>query len=560
MEINVVWQSYYSDVPARGYWDMGMLDDLFSRELWSPVCGHSFVHRIGFSELPGADGAVVVLPARRQIDVAERLNADIAKLKWVVLIIMGDEESSFPVSTLQHPNMKLWLMTPIPGQKADRFLIHGYPPDTRKMLPKFKAEAMAKDLQWFFSGQVTHERRRKCVEQLRHREEGYLNSTAGFTQGLDHETYYRHMAMAKIVPCPSGPVTPDSFRVAEALEAGALPLADRRTPSPDYPTNYWENVFGTEPPFVLVDQWDSMAGHLRDQAEFWPANANRISGWWQGYKRKMAYNMEDDINTLTKNEPVPACKDDMVTILMPSSPIPSHPSTEIIDQTIASVRQQFPKAEIIIMIDGVREAQEHRRADYEAYKQRLLWKCNFEWKNVLPLVFDRHTHQAGMTRKALELVKTPLILFVEHDTPLVTDMPFEWDGLLNIVLTGEAHVVRFLHESRILPDYEYLMLDTCPKEMCGIWVTRTVQWSQRPHLSTTAFYRRIIQDHFSPEAVTMIEDRMHGIVQNAYNENRMRWFDFRIVIYCPDMCKSIQRSTNLDGRKHESKFEEQFKF
>ena len=44
---------------------------------------------------------------------------------------------------------------------------------------------------------------------------------------------------------------------------------------------------------------------------------------------------------------------DLVTVLIPVSPIPSHPSTEVLDVTIDSIRTRLPDAEIIIMFDGV---------------------------------------------------------------------------------------------------------------------------------------------------------------------------------------------------------------
>ena len=34
-----------------------------------------------------------------------------------------------------------------------------------------------------------------------------------------------------MIPCPSGPATPDSFRLWEALEAGCVPIADGYAPA-----------------------------------------------------------------------------------------------------------------------------------------------------------------------------------------------------------------------------------------------------------------------------------------------------------------------------------------
>jgi hypothetical protein len=85
---------------------------------------------------------------------------------------------------------------------------------------------------------------------------------------------------------------------------------------------------------------------------------------------------------------------------------------------------------------------------------------------------------------------------------------------------------------------------------CG--VIRTSQWSQRPHLATTAFYERIIESHFGWSDKVFIEDRMHGIVSNAYLRYGMEgWQQYRLHLYDPGL-PSLKRSYHLDGRKTES--------
>src|SRR3954469_25452903 len=92
MKVPVVWLSYSASTPARGYWDQGMMEALFSHDLWRPAGAHEFQH---LESLEGLDGAVVVFPAPAQAEHVDRLNADIAKLKWLVLILTSDEEGKF---------------------------------------------------------------------------------------------------------------------------------------------------------------------------------------------------------------------------------------------------------------------------------------------------------------------------------------------------------------------------------------------------------------------------------------------------------------------------------
>src|SRR5262245_8616607 len=120
---------------------------------------------------------------------------------------------------------------------------------------------------------------------------------------------------------------------------------------------------------------------------------------------------------------------DEITVVMPTSPIPSNPSTDIIEQTIESVRAQpdLENCEIVVGFDGVRPQQvELRQRNYNEFKDRILWKMNHEMHNVLPLVLDQWGHQANSVRAMLEKVRTPNILFMEHDTPICGE--FDWDG------------------------------------------------------------------------------------------------------------------------------------
>ena len=238
-------------------------------------------------------------------------------------------------------------------------------------------------------------------------------------------------------------------------------------------------------------------------------------------------------------------------MLIPTSPIESHPNTSIIEETINNIRLKLPDSEILIMIDGVRQEQEHLKKQYQEYIHRLLWMCNNKWMNVLPIIFENFEHQVGMTRKTLEMVKTPLILFAEHDTPITPDFDFDWENMSKIILSGDADVIRFHPEALILKEHRHLMLDnTQARKSKGVPMTRTIQWSQRPHLTSTEYYRCIMEKYFSKDAKTMIEDKMHGVVQDE------GWDKHKLWIYTPE--GNIKRSYHLDGRGNESKYDMTF--
>lgn len=567
VSIPVLWLSYHDDAPKRGYWDQGLLDLLFGDRLYTPSAGYGWQNIEVDSIQPyyGA-GAVVVLPARYHVDDVDRLNRELSLLQWVVLILTSDEESTFPREKLSHPNMAIYVQSPDPkdDDKQHALLIpQGFPKDAPELIRAAKDEAMKRPLDYWFSGQITHSRREQMADALSvvtgnraiNELHGDFIATPGFTQGLPHDEYYRKMASAKAIPAPSGAVTPDSFRLYEALEAGCVPIADSDSPIEGGVRNFMEYLYPGDP-FPVIHDWHQLQDQLIYVRDHYPALNNRVFAWWQQYKRNLAYRVIEDVHRLSSVEPEAAPPDRQITVIIPTSPIPSHPSTAILEETIATVRGQLPHAEIIIGFDGVRPEQERRRPDYEEYTRRVLWLANHEWHNVLPIVFEEHQHQANVTREMLKHVKTPLVLFVEHDTPLTPDREFDWTGLSDAIASGDAHLIRFIHEELILPDYEHMMLDDGPKTLHEVPMVRTVQWSQRPHLASTAFYRQIVDHYFSEDSRTMIEDVMHGVVHNAYlTEGEPAWNLWRMWIYAPDSDSlGIKRSYHLDGRGDDPKY------
>lgn len=228
-----------------------------------------------------------------------------------------------------------------------------------------------------------------------------------------------------------------------------------------------------------------------------------------------------------------------VTVLIPVSPIPSHPSSDVLDQTITSIRERLPEAEIIIMFDGIGPTIVHMQARYEQFKREFLQRINVDHSaNVTPLVFDQHSHQSLMVKKALKFVRTPLLLFAEQDTPLHNDIPFP--VLSEVIKTGYANVIRFHFEAQIHPEHQHLMLDQSPIDILGVPFLRSRQWSQRPHLASTAYYRDIAKKYWDDQP-RFIEHIMYGIVVDGpYDEHRLH-------IYAPE--GTLVRSLHTDGRR-----------
>jgi len=237
-----------------------------------------------------------------------------------------------------------------------------------------------------------------------------------------------------------------------------------------------------------------------------------------------------------------------ITIVMATSVLPSHPNTDIIDETIRCIRVHFPENEIIMQVDGLRKEQKNRKKDYDEYKNRILWKCLHEYKNVIPFIFEKHSHQTTMMNKTINEIKTPLMLYVEGDAPLTPDEPIDWDSCLNMFNNNKANTIRFHFEALIPEAHKHLMFG-----LDNIFM-KTAQWSQRPHLTRTEYYKNIVLPNCKD--IFFIEDTFHGKVQDdifpydTFNEDG--WDMHKLWIYHPE--GNIKRSYHLDGREGGRKF------
>lgn len=521
--MKIKYLSVKEGTPASGYWDQALIGDVLNDPIF---------------EAMDSNGAIVILPGAYQGDYIKQINQELAKLEWVILIVTSDEEGKFPIEKIRHPNIKIYLTYPKRNRHEKYGKIPlGYTSETRKNLVLYDK----KDLNFFFSGQNTHDRRKQCIEQLKEMKGGLVNATEGFSQGMDASTYMSNMARAKVAPSPAGPVSADSFRTYEALEAGAIPIADNISLAGD--KNYWRFLF-EDPPFPTINDYSDLPGYTKDQYENFQSKANKIQAWWIKYKRDLRNRFIDDVAELTGKKYVK-----QITVIIPTSVIPSNPSTKIIDETIKSVRHHLPDAEIILTFDGLRQEQEDRREAYEEYIRRALFKANTEWGNVVPIIFNKQTHQVGMARVALQEINTPLILYMEQDAPIVTDLPIEWDKLSNDILSGVSNMIRFHFEAFVPKEHIHMMIGEPENGLL-----KTAQWSQRPHLASTAFYRRILSENFSDKSNCFIEDLIHGKLHEAYLKDGVQgWQQWRVHIYHPE--GNIKRSYHTDGREGSEKYD-----
>lgn len=502
------------ELEGAKYWDQTFLNDILAE-----------------IDMSKSDRDVIIIPGAYQYDIIFEINKELAKYKKIMVFVMSDEENKLKVEDLSHPDMILYSQYLNGGLPFPT----GYPPNTREILEAIGY--VEKEMDWFFSGQVNNYRRERLVEVLRMMDNGFLQENEGFGKGMAHAAYLNMLSRAKVVPCPSGNIVPDSFRFYETLEAGGIPIADDQSPLKSVRENFWGRMFGEVPFPTYTNEKEFRATMKMGTRD--PDFGSRIFAWWINAKYRIKEEIKRELGF----------PEEEIVAIIPVSPISAHPDTSMLKETIESIRHHLD-CPIIVTIDGIREEQEHYRADYREFIKRFLWECNFEYKNVLPVIFDKHVHQSGMMGAILTNVETPMFLYVEHDTPLVTDMDIDWEKCKEFIRSGKSNVIRFHFEAQIPEPHEYLMIG---KPEDGF--QKTVQWSQRPHLASRNIYQ-VIMNIFTKDSNCFIEDKIHGVVQDLWNEKGMEgWDKWKVHIYHPE--GNIKRSYNLDGRKDDKKFVEE---
>jgi hypothetical protein len=93
-------------------------------------------------------------------------------------------------------------------------------------------------------------------------------------------------------PCPIGMQNLDSFRVCESLEAGCIPIVERR-PNHDY----FSHLYGSHP-MVTVDCWDQVpmiiAALMNDPVAL-EAKRMQCKNWWSTHRKEVIQRVENHI-------------------------------------------------------------------------------------------------------------------------------------------------------------------------------------------------------------------------------------------------------------------------
>jgi len=137
---------------------------------------------------------------------------------------------------------------------------------------------------WSFAGDPNKSTRAEMLVSMQKVGGGHLHCTSGFgaADSLSTDAYRALMDESVFVPCPVGWMALETFRAYEALEAGCIPIVERR-PGLDYYTD----LLGPHP-IPTVTSWDEAARLIaRLDADEVEALRAKCWSWWQDYKAKL---------------------------------------------------------------------------------------------------------------------------------------------------------------------------------------------------------------------------------------------------------------------------------
>ena len=178
----------------------------------------------------------------------------------------------------------------------------------------------------------------------------------------------------------------------------------------------------------------------------------------------------------------PRSRSQGVTLMTVTSPIPTHPSTALIDRAIEGIeRMNYNFADKIIAYDKPKKS----NANYEKYKKKMKEKylSSDGWTH---LEMDVHGHFIGTFYKALLQCKTKYVFMNQHDIELKVTFPI---NKMKQLPSKDWNIIATHHmKNGLKPTHWYPIIQKSKyPELLKTW-----GWSERIFLSKTDYLLKTI--------------------------------------------------------------------
>jgi len=184
-----------------------------------------------------------------------------------VIIALADEFMTDNIPQSWKDNAVVFKAYLLPEQEGGN--VHSFPLGyNKKHIPLENVPIINRPTDVFFSGHMASKNRIEYMKPLlqffedlkpKDRPNLDINITKGFNMGMDSEEYSRRMHRSKIVICPAGNVSVETFRHYEAMRSGAVVVSPTLPETEIYRDSYlcqvedWHNECGEAIMDLLAD-------------------------------------------------------------------------------------------------------------------------------------------------------------------------------------------------------------------------------------------------------------------------------------------------------------------
>lgn len=181
----------------------------------------------------------------------------------------------------------------------------------------------------------------------------------------------------------------------------------------------------------------------------------------------------------------------LLTVIVTTSAIPSHPSTRMIERCIGSFKFMAGLSGarwLVVCDDSPGEA-------YSEYKRSLR-----QMARTLELSRNSTSGDCGrlpsMMRAVLEHVKTPLVFILQHDFDVIREV--DGERLTHLILQW-PQTLKHVHLNKrpnVVSNWDKI-LEPC--EVGGVPMLKTTNWSDNPHWARADYYRSFVLPRCQPD-------------------------------------------------------------
>ena len=268
---------------------------------------------------------------------------------------------------------------------------------------------------------------------------------------------------------------------------------------------------------------------------------------------------------------------DFLTIIITTSPIKSHPSTDVLDQVIESFNliDELNDCKKLIICDGYQIISNNKyksgkitqevATNYELYIESITDKYN----NSVIIKRDNRYGFAENVKYALDLVMTEYVIIIQHDQIFLRNIDFK-DIIDMMVKYTDINYINFIslqtvnYEAKLISKYNSFYKEYKNKSnLCSLPLMPLLFWYDKPHVCRTSYYKDyvfgnkhlIIGTNKYLCVKNFIEDSFGQVVkENIKSGGYEQFLNYNSFLYWDD--PTSPAIAHIDGRTYNLKYKQ----